>query len=217
MTVIYITFKNERSCYNESMKSKGTLTKETILKSAFDFASQFGFEALSIGKLADSVGLSKSGLFGHFKSKEKLQCMVLDYAAQNYTRKVITPVLTHPRGLPRVRALTKQWILWVSDDGVGGCPLLAAAIEFDDRPGPVLDRVRFWYQKKIDFVVGAIALAISEGHLSSDTNAKDMAHELYSLMIGHHLFSRLLKEEDAIARFERSVEDLIARHLAPKA
>lgn len=196
------------------MKTKGTLTKETILKSAFDFATQFGFEALSIGKLADSVGLSKSGLFGHFKSKEKLQCMVLDYAAHNYTRKVVTPALKEPRGLPRLEALTKSWVLWVSDEGVGGCPLLAAAIEFDDRPGVVLDRVRYWYKQKIDFIIGACERAMEEGHFKKETNASDLAHELYSLMIGHHLFSRLLQEEEAKERFLKLVDELFNRHKA---
>jgi len=69
--------------------SKGIDTKETILKAALDLTSKFGLESLSIGELAKSVGMSKSGLFGHFKSKEKLQIMVMDYAAENFTKQVI--------------------------------------------------------------------------------------------------------------------------------
>ena len=194
------------------MKTKGITTKETILKAAFDFAGQFGFEALSIGKLADSVGLSKSGLFGHIKSKEKLQCMVLDYAAENYLRKVVKPVLKEPKGLPRVRAITQSWTKWVDDDLAGGCPLLAAAIEFDDRPGVVLDRVRFWYQQKIDFLVGACERAVSEGHLDAQTDFKQMGSELYSFMLGYHIYSRLLKDPNAKKRFLQAVDELIKRH-----
>lgn len=194
------------------MKTKGLATKESILKAAFDFAGQFGFEALSIGKLAQSVGLSKSGLFGHIQSKEKLQCMVLDFAAENYTRAVVAPVLKEPRGLPRLRALTRNWMHWVDHELVGGCPLIAAAIEFDDRPGVVLDRVRFWYQQKINFLVGASELAVSEGHFQADTDSEALARELYSLMMGYHLFSRLLKDPKARERFEASCDELFSRH-----
>lgn len=194
------------------MKTKGITTKESILKAAFDFAGQFGFEALSIGKLAQSVGLSKSGLFGHIQSKEKLQCMVLDFAAQKYTRAVVKPALSEPRGLPRLQALTRNWMRWVDDEIVGGCPILAAAIEFDDRPGVVLDRVRFWYQGKIDFLVGACELAVKEGHFKADTDCESVARELYSLMMGYHLFSRLLKDPKARERFESSCEELFSRH-----
>ncbi len=194
------------------MKTKGIATKETILKAAFDFAGQFGFEALSIGKLAQSVGLSKSGLFGHIQSKEKLQCMVLDFAADKYTRAVVKPVLKEPRGLPRLQAITNNWMKWVDDELAGGCPLLAAAIEFDDRPGPVLDRVRFWYQQKIDFLVGACVIAREVGHFKSDTDCEALARELYSLMMGYHLFSRLLKDTKARERFHTSCQELFSRH-----
>ena len=72
---------------------KGFTTKETILKSAFELTSKFGLESLSIGEFAKSVGMSKSGFFSHFKSKEKLQIMVMDYASENFVLKVVKPAI----------------------------------------------------------------------------------------------------------------------------
>ncbi len=84
---------------------KGQATRALVLDQAFNLASKVGFEGLTIGTLADQVGMSKSGLFGHFQSKEKLQIEVLETAVDRFMRDVIRPALKAKRGEPRVRAL----------------------------------------------------------------------------------------------------------------
>src|SRR5690606_21277242 len=102
--------------------TKGIATKENIIQAAFDFTSRFGLESLSIGELAKKVGMSKSGLFGHFHSKEALQMKVLDYAAQTYIHNVVKPALKSPRGKERIYALASQWQKWATSKLAGGCP-----------------------------------------------------------------------------------------------
>lgn len=101
---------------------KGQATRALVLDHAFALASKVGFEGLTIGSLADKAGLSKSGLFGHFQSKEQLQLEVLDTAVERFMTTVIHPALKAPRGEPRVRALFDGWLEWargLSDQGGG--------------------------------------------------------------------------------------------------
>ena len=192
--------------------SKGAVTKENILKAASDLSSRFGFEALSIGKLADNVGLSKSGLFGHFKSKETLQAMVLEYSAENFTLKVLKPSLKQARGLPRITAILDNWIKWTKTEK-GGCPLLTAAIEFDDRPGEIQKVVRKLYKQQIQFYVKAVEIAVEEKQFPENTDSQQFAFEFYSLMAGHHIFVRLLKEKKAEDRLLLAYQELINKFL----
>src|SRR5690606_13086514 len=86
------------------------------------------------------VGLSKSGLFAHFKSKESLQLQILEHAAETFINKVVRTALQQPRGEPRLRALFDNWLRWANAGGhQGGCVFVGAAAEYDDRPGPVRD------------------------------------------------------------------------------
>src|SRR5512143_3621128 len=121
---------------------KGDQTRAAILDVALAQASRSGFESLTIGSLAERAGLSKSGLFAHFGSREELQVAAIEAAAARFTESVFRPALKARRGLPRLRALFDHWLDWTSRSGLThGCPMQAAAIEFDDRPGPVRDAV----------------------------------------------------------------------------
>ena len=125
-----------------SVSSAHNVTKENILKAAFELTSKFGLESLSIGELAKSVGMSKSGLFSHFKSKEKLQIMVMDYAAENFVLTVVKPAIKKKRGIKRIEAMMDNWIKWSGSYLPGGCPFLSAIVEFDDRPGVLRDHIQ---------------------------------------------------------------------------
>ena len=190
---------------------KGELTKESILKSAFDLASVLGLEALTIGKLAEAAGLSKSGLFGHFQSKENLQVMVLDYSAEYYIDKVIRPALVKNRGVPRIRAIVDLWIKCTEVTVKGGCPILTAAIEFDDRPGIVQDKVQELLKSQTKFFEKAADIAKEEGHFNKNLNSKQFAFEFYSLMVAFQIYSKLLKQKDAKKQFIQAVDDLIEK------
>ena len=119
---------------------KGDITRQAILDRATAVASQAGLEGLTIGKLAEELELSKSGLFAHFGSKESLQVAVLENAAEHFVEIVVKPALKAPRGEPRLRALFEHWSLWPKKSRLpGGCVFVAAGVELDDRPGPARD------------------------------------------------------------------------------
>src|SRR5688572_17102722 len=114
--------KTERSFYCTAM-GKGEQTRETILLHALGLATKVGFEGLTIGRLADELKLSKSGLFAHFGSKENLQVKVLEVASRRFVDEVVRPALSAPRGIRRVRALFERWLAWeMSPSLPGGCP-----------------------------------------------------------------------------------------------
>src|SRR5205085_2533786 len=107
-----------------------------ILDHAVGLASVVGLEGLTIGRLAEDLKLSKSGLFAHFHSKEALQLQVLQAARSLYWRTVVRPTLRTSSGEPRVRAFVDRWIAWERHKAMpGGCVFMQAAPELDDRPG----------------------------------------------------------------------------------
>ena len=191
--------------------SKGFSTREIILKRGFELTSKFGLEALSIGELAKSVGMSKSGLFSHFKSKEKLQMMVMDYAAENFVLKVVKPAVKAERGVPRIRALMDNWKKWSSSYLPGGCPFLSAIVEFDDRPGKVRDHIHALQKTMINTFERAVAIAQEEGHLNQALDHRQVAYEIYSNMIGFHIYNRLLKYNTAESMFENTFQNILDR------
>src|ERR1700677_1852203 len=113
---------------------KGAATRDAVLETAVRIAGRIGLSGLTIGMLAAATGMSKSGLFAHFGSKEALQLQVLARARDEFTDRVVRPALHVKRGEPRVRALFEHW-LEVSRDP--GAPFLfaSASMEFDDQPG----------------------------------------------------------------------------------
>lgn len=191
--------------------AKGSETREVILKAALDFSSKLGLESLSIGELAKRVGMSKSGLFGHFNSKEKLQMMVIDYAAQNFTENVFLPAFKKPRGVARIKAVAENWHRWSGKYFTGGCPFVAAAFEYDDRPGPVRDHIMGHQKTMLNSFEKAAKISVEEGHFSRTVDCGAFAFEFYSYMLAYHLYSRLLKDEEAFNRFNQAVDGLIER------
>src|SRR5262249_28294367 len=150
--------------------SKGEETKSAILDLALAKASEVGLEGLSIGMLAKGLGLSKSGLFAHFNSLENLQLEVLQRASDRFVELVISPALRKPRGEPSIRALFENLLNWHNVDFMpGGCPFIAASVEFDDRVGPVRD---FLVSSQKDFIAAislAAKIAIEESHFHDDS------------------------------------------------
>src|SRR6478752_5271854 len=123
------------SMSTQTATPKGAATRDTII------ARASGVEGLSIGPLAAAVGMSKSGVFAHFGSREDLQLAVLEEAAQRFGNAVLMPSLSQPRGLPRLRAIMEHWFEWVRSTAGGGCVLMASVMEYDDRPGALHDQV----------------------------------------------------------------------------
>src|SRR5262249_47870834 len=131
--------RSERSYYSLGMP-KGAETRRTILDHALQVATKEGLEGLTIGRLAQDLQLSKSGLFAHFRGKEEPLLQVLAPARPRFVEQVVKPGLAAPRGEPRIRALFEAWLAWERSSSLpGGCPFIAAAVELDDRPGPARD------------------------------------------------------------------------------
>jgi AcrR family transcriptional regulator len=194
---------------------KGEETRTAILDEALKIASRLGLEGLTIGSLADATGMSKSGLFAHFGSREDLQLAVLEHAAQRYGEQVFRPVLNIERGLPRLRALFERWLDWALESGLpGGCIMIAAAAEYDDRPGPIRDAVIANQNRGRAISEKAVRLAIEEGHLRADTDPEQIAFELLAIVLATHNYRRLLGDRAARKRALTAFEQLIARHAA---
>jgi AcrR family transcriptional regulator len=187
--------------------SKGDDTRNGILAAAGQLAGQVGLDGLTIGGLAIRTGLSKSGLFAHFGSKESLQLQVHTFNVERFTAEVIRPALREPRGEPRVRALFERWLSWASASG--GCPILAASFEFDDQPGAVRDRLVRDQRDWLDTIAMVFAGGVTEGHFHPDADPRQFAQDLEGVMLAHHLASRLLQDPDAERRTRRSLDVLL--------
>ncbi|HXH03285.1 MAG TPA: helix-turn-helix domain-containing protein [Candidatus Competibacteraceae bacterium] len=191
--------------------SKGEQTRAAILAAALDMARQLGLEGLTIGTLAERLGLSKSGVFAHFGSKEELQLAVLREAQERFVAAVLRPALAEPRGLARLRALFERWLAWSANlPEPGGCLMMAAAYEFDDRPGPVRDALAEGQRAWRASLTRTIRLAIDSGELRPDTDAEQFAFELFGVALAAHHDTRLLGEARAREHALRALERLIA-------
>ncbi len=174
--------------------SKGAETRQAIVDHATRLASAVGLGGLSIGSLAEALGLSKSGLFAHFRSKERLQIEVLENAAQIFVAEVVLPAIKKPRGEPRVRELFDRWLKWADQKLPGGCVFISAAAELDDKPGPVRDALIEKQEAWLGAIERAAGIAVEEGHFQADLDTKRFAFELYGIMLSAHHYGRLLED-----------------------
>ena len=185
---------------------KGERTRQSILERAVDLASVEGLEGLTIGRLADDLKMSKSGLFAHFGSKEELQIATVEAASQRYIEEIFRPVLREPRGYPRLMAICRSWLSYVRR-GVfpGGCFFAAASFEFDGRPGAVRDTIRRLMDDWIGALEKAIRMAQEEGHIRDDVDPSQLAFELNSLFFGVNFAWHLRHDAAAIDRAEKAI------------
>jgi AcrR family transcriptional regulator len=193
---------------------KGERTRSAILDEALALASRRGLEGLSIGALASALGMSKSGLFAHFGSKEDLQVQTLERAQARFEQAVFRPALAEPQGLPRLRSIFARWLAWIDGgkDVPGGCTILAAAAEYDDHPGPVRDRVLAGQRELRGALAKAVRGAVDAGHLRARTDPWQMTFEIYGMVLSAHHERRLLADPRAAFRAQEAFERLIAAH-----
>ncbi len=197
-------------------QTKGEQTRTVILDEALKIARKLGLEGLTIGTLADATGMSKSGLFAHFGSREDLQLAVLDHGAKQYGEMVLMPALKIDRGLPRLRALFEHWLDWTLQTATpGGCIMISTAHEYDDRPGPIRDAAVEMQRRGTGVSERAVRLAVEEGHLMSDTDPEQIAFEMLGIVLASHNHGRLLGDKAARQRALAAFDALIARHAAP--
>jgi AcrR family transcriptional regulator len=184
--------------------AKGDRTRARILDEAVELASVNGLGALTIGPLADRLGLSKSGLFAHFRSKEALQVETLDRAAERFRAQVTEPLRQVPDRAARLAVFFRGWIDWLDTSGPsGGCPILAAAIEFDDVPGPVHDAAARHFGELHALIVKLVRAA------RPAADAQVLAASITGLAMSHLVRLRLLGERHAREVTQRAFAALL--------
>jgi AcrR family transcriptional regulator len=191
--------------------TKGEETKQAIVDEALELVSTVGLEKLTIGALAGATGMSKSGLFAHFRSKEQLQLQVLAEARERFIEIVIAPALKKPRGEARLRAIFESTMKQWDHDLPGGCIFHAVSAELDDQPGPARDYLVETQRDYADTLRRAAEIAIEEGQFREDLDLDQFVFELGSITAAYHHFGRLLGDPNAEQRAHNMFEGLLAR------
>lgn len=198
-------------------QARGARTREAILRQAVDIASVQGLEGLTVGTLADALGLSKSGLFGHFGSKEDLQLATIDAAREIFIDQVVSPALTAPRGMLRLWRLLDLWIAHVEHRVfAGGCFFSAASFEFDSRRGKVRDRIASVMREWMGALARAVQESQKEGHISPKADAAALAQEIQSIALGAHWAHQLLDDRSAYPRARKLILERLRIVATPK-
>ena len=201
-----------------SSTSKGEETRAQILAAAIEQASASGFESLTIGTLAEKTGLSKSGLFAHFGSREELQIAAVEEAARQFGEIVYAPALRVPRGLRRLRAIFESWISWPRRAGLpGGCPLDAANKEYTHRPGAMREAVLERHRHLSRELIKSVQMAIDTGELRADTDPADVTFGMFGIVLACFHTESFIGTELAQKRARTAFERLIGIYLAAPA
>lgn len=188
--------------------AKGNDKKNAILKIALDMATQSSLELVTIGSLAKATKMSKSGLFAHFQSKENLQIAILEFAATDLIDHVVLPALKVKAGIPRIKLLVDNWIEW-AEKIKGGCIFVSASTEFSERPGKVRDLLLSQQESWIVFLKKICISAIRANDFPEGIDCDQFAFDLYSLLMGYHYYSILLRNGEAKQHQELALERLI--------
>jgi AcrR family transcriptional regulator len=174
--------------------------------------SQSGLSGVTLGVLADQVGMSKSGLFAHFRSKEDVQIELLTHMAEFAAVHVIEPSMAASEGLPRLRALVRNWFGWAQRAGLpGGCPVAAGLFEFDDVEGRVRNKILEMEGTWRRLLTELVQRAVDLGHLRRDLDVDQFVWELSGIYLGHHAAHRFLRAADADARALTAFRALVDR------
>ena len=188
--------------------ARGMRTHTAILRRAVDIASAEGLEGLTVGRLAEDLGMSKSGLFAHFGSKEDLQLATVEMARQIFIEQITRPALSAPKGMPRLWSIIDRWLAYI-ERGIfkGGCFFTAASFEFDSREGPIRDRIAEIMREWIGVLTRALEEAQKAGHIAADIDLKRLTFEIQSIAIGGHWASQLLDDHDSYSRSRAAILD----------
>ena len=201
----------------DKRKIRGATTREAILSAAVDIASVEGLQGLTIGRLSKEVGMSKSGLFAHFGSKQELQLAAIDRARATFIEKVLAPSEARPEGLPRLYAMESNWIDYVQD-GIfrGGCFFAAASAEFDGRPGPIRERIASLTKYWRELLETEAARALELGHVDRQTDPALLAFQLHAFLQEANWAYQLLGDRVAFEQARAATQGLLRRLATPE-
>jgi AcrR family transcriptional regulator len=190
------------------LSAKGKRTRAAILDTAVNIASIDGLEGLSIGRLSSELKMSKSGLFGHFGSKEGLQLHTVAAAREIFINEVIVPSRQFEVGLARVEALAEAWLSYMEREVFpGGCFFCSAANEFDNRPGMVRDAIAENMSEWLSYLTHSIRKAITLGQISPEVDPEQLAFEIHAFYLAANWAMQLYNDSQAISRARHAIRE----------
>ena len=190
------------------LETKGQRTRNSILEVAAALATEEGLDPLSIGRLAEAMGMSKSGLFAHFGSKEELQLATVEHAAALFVAEVIDPARSAPRGLARIWALCDHMIGYAERQVFpGGCFFAATSFEFNNRPGPVRDRIEEMIRSWLSYLEHAVEQAQEAGELDAKVSAREIAFQLDAFAQASNAQYQLFRDPQVFDDARRAVRE----------
>jgi AcrR family transcriptional regulator len=192
--------------------SKGKQTYQAIVNQALSDAIAVGLEDISLGMLASSLELSKSGLFAHFKSKQALQLAVFEEAVARFRRQVVTPAVNNASGVARLRALFEASLDWIEGDAqMKGCLFTVMSTEYDDRPGVLRAKLAAYLRDWRGLLARTVKQAIEAGEMDTKAEPEQVAFEIAGITLAFHQSSKLLDDGDARRRAVAAFNRLISQ------
>jgi AcrR family transcriptional regulator len=190
------------------LETKGQRTRNSILEVAAALATEEGLDPISIGRLAEATGMSKSGLFAHFGSKEELQLATVDHAAALFVAEVIDPARSAPKGLARIWSLCDHMIGYAERQVFpGGCFFAATSFEFNNRPGPVRDRIESMIRSWLSYLEHAVEQAQEAGELDPNASAREVSFQLDAFAQASNAQYQLFRNPQVFDDARRAIQE----------
>ena len=186
-------------------------SRAQTLEAAVRVASVVGLEGLTIGRLAEQLEMSKSGLVGRFGSKEQLQLAALELAVEVFRDVVYEPAAAAPAGVQRLNAICDAWVAYLADPPFpGGCFLTTAMVEFDNRPGPVNEAVKRLMNQWIGVLEREASIAIENGELPQEIDPEDIAFAINALAVGANCHYQLHHDRRGLTRARAAMSRVLS-------
>ena len=193
-------------------RADGVESRRTILHAAANLATTRGLEGRSIGELAQYIGMSKSGLYAHFKSKEELELATIETAAAIFDREVLQPAAGAPAGTERLGALVEAFLAHLERKVYpGGCFFAAVASELDTRPGPARDRVAQILDKWQSLFRECILDAQAAGEMDPDAEVAQATFEIQAMLLAGNFQFVMTNDPTRLTQARKGVEHVLAR------
>ena len=203
---------SESTITRRRQRADGQRSRQAILKGASELATIEGLDGLSIGRLADHIGMSKSGLYAHFGSKEELQLAAIDAAQEIFEREVTGPALEAPEGLARVLAYSEGYLSYLERHVFpGGCFFASVAAEVDSREGRVTDRLRDLMAGGVQWLAGLLREAQARGEVATGADADQLAFEIDALLHGANAGFTLYRSDEPLERARRAIRERLGQ------
>jgi AcrR family transcriptional regulator len=203
---------SETTVTRRRQRADGERSRQAILKGASELATIEGLEGLSIGRLADHIGMSKSGLYAHFGSKEELQLATVDAAQEIFDREVVAPALEQPAGIAQVLAFSEAYLSYLERHVFpGGCFFASVAAEVDSREGRVTDRLRDLMGAGMQWLAGLLREAQARGEVDRGADADQLAFEIDALLHGADAAFALYRSHEPLERARRGIRERLGQ------